>query len=66
MVRFEISTATMLERRVIRLRANALGVQWSSRAPFITRERIAGEALAPGLKQCETADCETPARNATS
>src|SRR5512143_1060726 len=32
----------------------------------MTRSRIFGLTLAPGVKQRETADCETPARSATS
>ena len=43
-----------------------LGVYPSSRAAFMTRARMRGDALAPGLKQRETADCETRARFATS
>jgi hypothetical protein len=54
------------ERRVIKLRAIAFGVYPSSCAARSTRARIFGLALEPGLKHRETADCDTPARFATS
>ena len=56
----------MLDRRVIRLRAIALGWYPSSAAAFMTRARIFRETEAPGLKQRETADWETLATRATS
>ena len=59
-------TPARCDRRVIRLRAMALGVYPSSLAARMTRSRMAGETLAPGLKQRETADCDTPALRATS
>jgi hypothetical protein len=59
-------TATMFDRRVISPCAIALGWYPSSSAAFNIRARVAGATLAPGRKQRETADCETPARAATS
>ena len=59
-------TATEFERRVIKLRAIPLGVYPSCFAARRTRLCISEEADAPVLNTRDTADCETPARIATS
>ena len=62
----EMMTATIPERRVIRLCAIAFGRYPSSFAAASTRARVAGAIEAPGWKHRDTADCETPASSATS